>query len=132
MSQEAGNRAKLENQAPILLVTDIEASIKYWTHKLGFSAQTWGEPVDFCILNRDRCFIMLSAAPEGAHLRPNWRIKDLTWNAYIWVDDARALYEEFQQSGAKIDYELGEKEYGCLEFGIQDLDDHDIAFGQVL
>lgn len=129
---KTAQKAKLENQAPILMVRNIEASITYWMEKIGFSAQAWGNPIDFCILNRDRCFLMLSQAPEGADLQPNWRIKNLTWNAYIWVDDAKALYEELTASGAHIDYHLGEKAYGCLEFGIQDLDDHDIAFGQVL
>lgn len=125
-------KATLENQAPVLLVKDIEKSIAYWTEKVGFTAQTWGEPVNFCILNRDRCFLMLSSAPENVEIKPNWRIQDKIWDAYIWVNDAKALYEELKESGAIIDYHLDQKDYGCLEFGIQDLDDHDIAFGQVL
>ena len=52
------------------------------------------------------------------------------WNVYFWVDDARQFYEELVSSGANIDYHLEEKHYGCLEFGIQDLDGYDIAFGQ--
>ena len=43
-----------------------------------------------------------------------------------------AIYEEFKQRGAIIDYTLGIKHYGVTEFGVQDVDDHDIAFGQVL
>ena len=54
------------------------------------------------------------------------------WNVYFWVDDAAKIYEEMKQSGAIIDYHLEEKDYGCLEFGIQDLDGYDIAFGQIL
>ena len=38
----------------------------------------------------------------------------------------------FKERGALIDYDLGEQPYGVLEFGIQDLDDHDIGFGQDL
>jgi uncharacterized glyoxalase superfamily protein PhnB len=52
------------------------------------------------------------------------------WNAYFWVDDVDALYQEFVAAGAKIDYGLGNKPYGIREFGIQDLDGHDIGFGQ--
>ena len=33
---------------------------------------------------------------------------------------------------ARIDYHLEEKAYGCLEFGIQDVDRYNIAFGQNL
>ena len=28
-----------------------------------------------------------------------------------------------------IDYQLGIEDYGVKEFGVRDLDDHDIAFG---
>jgi uncharacterized glyoxalase superfamily protein PhnB len=126
------DKAKLINQAPVLLVADIVNSIEYWTEKLGFNANTYGEPADFAILRRDSCFMMLSQAPTDHEIVPNWKIKDMTWNAYFWVDDAKKIYEEFQKSGADIDYKLHEKPYGVLEFGIQDLDDHDIAFGQDL
>ena len=54
------------------------------------------------------------------------------WDAYFWVDDAEAIYAEFQASGANIDYSLYVAPHGVKEFGIQDLDDHDIAFGQVI
>ena len=49
---------------------------------------------------------------------------------YFWVDDAEAIYAEFQNSGAIIDYTLYNA-LGHQEFGVQDLDDHDIAFGQI-
>ncbi len=34
-----------------------------------------------------------------------------------------------KRRGAKIDYEIGDKPYGIREFGVQDLDGHDLAFG---
>jgi uncharacterized glyoxalase superfamily protein PhnB len=51
---------------------------------------------------------------------------------YFWVDDFEELYREFQGRGAKIDYELCDQPYGCREFGTQDIDGHDIGFGQVV
>ena len=33
---------------------------------------------------------------------------------------------------ATIDYTLYDAPHGCREFGIQDLDGYDIAFGQIL
>lgn len=44
--------------------------------------------------------------------------------------DAVALHAEVLASGAKIDYAPCNQSYGCREFGIQDLDGHDIGFGQ--
>jgi hypothetical protein len=31
---------------------------------------------------------MLAQAPEGYTIVPHWQIRDKTWNAYFWVDDA--------------------------------------------
>jgi uncharacterized glyoxalase superfamily protein PhnB len=51
---------------------------------------------------------------------------------YFWVDDVDALYKEFVERGAKIDYGLCNQPYGCREFGARDIDGHDIGFGQVI
>ena len=124
-------KPKLQAVAPILLVRDVVASANYFRDRVGFHYdKLWGEPPTFCILHRDGLHLMLAQPGEGVTLTPHWKVLDKMWNAYFWVNDAKALYEEFKSRGAKIDYELCDKPYGCLEFGIQDLDDHDIAFGQ--
>lgn len=125
--------AKLIGQSPVLLVRDVTKAIDYWVDKVGFTrGGVWGDPPDFAIIHRDRMHLMLARAPEDHEIVPHWRIRDKTVNAYFWVDDARALFEELKGRGAAIDYELGMQPYGVLEFGIQDLEDHDIAFGQVI
>ena len=65
-------------------------------------------------------------------IQSHYKLVENMWNIYFWVDEVEAIYDEFKRSGAKIDYELGVKEYGVKEFGIQDLDGYDIAFGQDL
>ena len=125
--------AKLTGSAPILLVKDVVAAANYWRDQVGFSYERfWGDPPGFCILNRDGRHLMLSQVENAADIRPHWKIVEQMWNIYFWVDDAKALYEELVKRGAKIDYDLELKFYGCLEFGIQDLDGHDIAFGQIV
>ena len=125
-------KAKIMEQAPVLLVSDLPASVAYWRDKAGFAARTYGEPPEFAILRRDNAFLMLSQAPADHEIVPHWRIKDKLWNAYFWVDDAAKMFDELARAGAIIDYDLCEQPYGVLEFGIQDLDGHDIAFGQDL
>ena len=51
---------------------------------------------------------------------------------YRRVDDADAIYAELQARGAKIDYTIYDAPHGFREFGVQDPDGHDIAFGQPL
>tara|TARA_R110002020_G_scaffold86731_10_gene214143 strand:+ start:12038 stop:12427 length:390 start_codon:yes stop_codon:yes gene_type:complete len=125
-------KAKLLAQAPVLLVSDVMTSVEFWKQKAGFAARLYGEPPHFAILRRDSVYVMLSQAPAGHSIVPYWKINDKLWNAYFWVDDAKALYEEFRQAGMPIDYHLGVQPYNVLEFGIQDPDGYDIAFGQDL
>ncbi len=124
--------AKLTGSAPIVLVRDVRQAAAYYADKLGFTDCTfYGSPTDFCIARRDNFAVML-ALTNAANIKPNWQVVKGMWNIYFWVDDADALYAEFQASGAIIDYGIGIKPYGVKEFGVQDLDGHDLAFGQLL
>lgn len=123
--------AKIIGSAPILLVSDVVASANYFRDKLGFQYERfWGEPPDFCIVHRDGHHVMLAQVADPSQITPYWKIRDKTWNIYFWVDDVEALYREFVERGAIIDYHLCIQPWGVKEFGVQDLDDHDIAFGQ--
>lgn len=122
---------KLTGSAPVLLVADVVKAANYYRDQLGFCYERfWGEPSDFCMVERDGLTVMLAQVHPGTPLTPHWKILSNTWNAYFWCDDVEALHAEFVKRGAKIDYGLGIKPYGIKEFGIQDLDGHDIAFGQ--
>lgn len=123
--------SKLIGSAPVLLVADVGKAANYYRDQLGFGYDRfWGEPPDFCMVQRDGFIVMLAQAPRGAPLVPHWKIASQMWNAYFWCDDVVKLHTEFVRRGARIDYGLGIKPYGIKEFGIQDLDGHDIAFGQ--
>ena len=124
---------RITAQAGVLLCRDVPASLAYWTEKLGFAATgTWGEPPQFAILRRDGARVMLGQAADGHAIVPHWRARPALWNAYFWVDDAEALFAEMQARGATIDYELCTQPYGVREFGVRDLDEQDIGFGQVI
>lgn len=126
-------QARIVGSAPILLVRDVVSAAAYWRDKLGFGYERfWGEPPAFCMPRRDGHIVMLSEAPADHEIVPHWHVNDQLWNVYFWVDDAEAMYAEFVGRGARIDYELGIKPYGVKEFGVQDMDGHDIAFGQDL
>ena len=125
--------AKIIGSAPILLVADVVKAANYYRDKLGFSYERfWGEPPCFCMPHRDKHVVMLSQVDDPKRIVPHYKIVENMWNIYFWVDDVEAIYVEIKRRGAKIDYELGIKEYGVKEFGIQDLDGYDIAFGQDL
>lgn len=122
---------KIIGSAPILLVKDVVSSAKYYRDKVGFSYDRFcGEPPGFCILHRDGIHLMLKQTDDEEFIVPHYKAVEGMWNVYFWVNDADKLYEELKSLGAKIDYDLCDQPYGCREFGIQDLDGYDIAFGQ--
>jgi predicted enzyme related to lactoylglutathione lyase len=124
--------ATLIGVSPVLLVADLDRAVAYYTERLGFSCEVYGEPPDFAVADRDAVTILLAVAEEPERLVPHWRIVDKLWNAYIRVDDVDAIYAEVQERGAGIDYTLYDAPSGFREFGVQDPDGHDIAFGQRL
>jgi predicted enzyme related to lactoylglutathione lyase len=124
---------RIIGSAPILLVKDVVASANYYRDQLGFTYERfWGEPPRFCILSRDTFHLMLSQVDDTDFIVPHYKVVENMWNVYFWVSDAQAMYDELVARGAKIDYEVCEQPYGCREFGIQDLDGYDVAFGQDL
>jgi uncharacterized glyoxalase superfamily protein PhnB len=124
--------SKLTANAAVLLVKDVVAAANHYRDKMGFQYKRfWGEPPDFVILTRDGQHLMLKQATDAKHVVPH-ATTDGIWNVYFWVNDVESLYQEFVARGATIDYGLCDQPYGCREFGTQDLDGHDIGFGQGL
>jgi predicted enzyme related to lactoylglutathione lyase len=118
--------------SPVLLVADIGRSVAYYRDRLGFTCETYGDPPNFASAGRNGSSILLALCGEPERIVPNWHIVDKTWNVYIRVDDADAFYAEVQERGAAIDYTIYDAPHGFREFGVQDPDGHDIAFGQPL
>lgn len=111
---------------PVLQVRDVSRSVAFY-EKLGFTSHgMWAEPPLFAIVQRGDVTLALDRARQDGPIPLNqW------WAAYIYVDDAKALREEF----AALDLpELTEmhfpEHYGCIDFDVVDPDGHRIAFGQ--
>jgi hypothetical protein len=124
---------RLIGSAPVLLVRNVVDAANHYRDAMGFSYdRLWGEPPSFVILHRDGMYVMLKQVADPKYIVPHWTVSEKLWNMYFWVSDVDGLYSELVRRGAKIDYELCNQSYGCREFGTQDLDGHDIGFGQVI
>lgn len=124
--------SKIISSASILLVEDVVRSAEWYKEKCGFVIEKYyGEPPTFCIINRNGFYIMFAKC-EKSKIVPNWKLVEKTSNVYFWVDDVEAIYKEFISKDATIDYSLCIQPYGVKEFGINDPDGYDIAFGQVM
>ena len=54
------------------------------------------------------------------------------WDAYIWIEDADRLYEEFKNNGVKIARDICDQLYGCRDFDIEDCNGYRLCFGHDL
>lgn len=117
---------KILSGASVFLVSSVTRSAEYYRDSLGFRFDRyWGEPPGFCMVWRDEQCIMLSQVEDPDAIRPRGSI----WDAYMWVDDADALFKEFEAQKATIAM-LDLKHYGVKEGVIRDPDGYEIAFGQ--
>ncbi len=118
--------------APYFIVDDVVATATFYREKLGFHYDRfWGDPPAFCMVKRGGIIVMLSQLPANGGMRPN-RLADPegeAWDAYVWVDDADSLYEEFTGKGVKIPRGICDQPYGNRDFDIEDCNGYRLCFG---
>jgi predicted enzyme related to lactoylglutathione lyase len=110
-------RTRFECANPILSVTDMSRSVRYYVDVLGFTNAEWGGDTFTCV-TRDNAGIYLSQGDQG---QPG------TW-AWIGVEDVAALYEEYAASGARIRNPPTNYPW-AYEMRIEDPDGHVLRFG---
>jgi catechol 2,3-dioxygenase-like lactoylglutathione lyase family enzyme len=57
-------KIRFEHAEPILRVSDMEASVRYYTEKLGFESAEWGNEHFTCV-SRDGAAIYLCQGSQG-------------------------------------------------------------------
>jgi catechol 2,3-dioxygenase-like lactoylglutathione lyase family enzyme len=110
-------RTRFEHANPILSVADMTASVSYYVNALGFNNAEWGSD-DFTAVTRDGACIYLCRGAQGSAG---------TW-AWVGVEDATALYEEYSTTGAHIRYPPRNYAW-ALELHVEDPDGHVLRFG---
>lgn len=111
-----------------LRTTDLAASIRFHTEKLGFSVAfvhgdfyagiNAGSQV-FHLKQVDEKDPTIAYVAEGDH-----------FHLYIQTDDAAALAQRLQSNGVVLARELHETPWGTLEFVVYDDQGHTLYFGQ--
>ena len=114
----SSNPAQFVQGAPVLHVADVEATAAFYRDVLGF---TWdfGDET-YAVVWRDNAaihFVRDSENPRGVHL-------------FQWVKDVDSYYREIVSRGAVVAVGPVDQPYGIREFGIRDVNDVEIVFGQ--
>jgi catechol 2,3-dioxygenase-like lactoylglutathione lyase family enzyme len=114
--------------APQFFTLDIPATVAYYEEKLGFECLgTWQDPPVYAIVVRDEQAIHFRCA-EPPPANPD-KYPDELLDAYLFVDDADALYAEYAARGVAFSRELGNMPWHTREFVVKDCDGRLLAFG---
>jgi catechol 2,3-dioxygenase-like lactoylglutathione lyase family enzyme len=120
--------------APVFFTMDIPATLAYYTGKLGFACLgTWptalslNDPPVYAIVARDQQVIHFRCA-EPPTANP-YKYRDELLDAYLFVEDADALYAEYAAQGVEFARGLGNMPWHCREFVVKDCEGRLLAFG---
>jgi uncharacterized glyoxalase superfamily protein PhnB len=113
---------------PLFFSLDIPATLAYYESKLGFKCLgTWQDPPIYAIVARDEHMIHFRcAAPPTPN--PEKYSEELL-DAYVFVEDADALYAEYAARGVEFARGLGNMPWNSREFVVKDCDGRLIVFG---
>lgn len=115
--------ANCEYLHPVLSVSDLPASVAFYTEKLGFRLGfTVGDPIRMAGVGLGFGSMHLrqgAPSPTGA-------------GVYLVVDDVDGLYEQQRRNGVSIASAPTRKPWGLREYEVQDLDGYTLTFGQHL
>jgi Glyoxalase/Bleomycin resistance protein/Dioxygenase superfamily len=125
-------KAKLKQVAPSFVVADVMKTAEYYRDELGFTILGYFlDPPVFAMVARDGVEIHIGRIDEGKTVRVNEEArKGLGTDAYIFVDDVQALYEEFKEKNVEIVEGPVRRVYNRIELTIKDINGFQLVFGQ--
>ncbi len=105
---------------PVLIVTDMQKALAYYTEKLGFELSfAWEEDVSYAILkcNDQQIHLSLSDTKNPSHI-------------YLFCDNVSKLYPELKAAGANISQEIKTMPWEMIEFEVTDSDGNKLVYGE--
>jgi catechol 2,3-dioxygenase-like lactoylglutathione lyase family enzyme len=114
---------------PQLFAQDLDVSREYYTTKLGFAvAFSYGEPAFYMHIARDGARLNFRHV-DGLVFDAGFRDREPDGlSATLLVDDAQALYVEFQRAGVHFHRPLTDEPRGARTFIVSDPDGNLICF----
>lgn len=123
-------KAVLKQVAPQFVVPDVVQTAEYYRDKLGFKILGYfAEPPVFAMVGRDGVEIHFGKADGEVRFNETLR-RGVGSDAYIFVDDVHALYDEFTASGVEVIEGPVRRVYNCVEITVRDCNGYQLAFGE--
>ena len=114
--------ASLQRCAPVFVTTDLARALSHY-ERLGFRIEAYDDADYYGFASRDGVELHLATVGSIDHART-------TSCAYVWVDDAQQLYDEWSAAGVEGQLRAPEDTgYGLSEGAHVDGDGNLIRFG---
>jgi catechol 2,3-dioxygenase-like lactoylglutathione lyase family enzyme len=132
---EAVSKADVGVASPLFIVRDVPATLAFYRDELGFDVTFEGpEPNDifFGIVQRGRAMLMFKAIdvePVPNHTRDIGH-GIASWDAYVYVPDPDALYEEYTAREVDFKMSLCDNSDNLRGFEVRDINGYVIYFGR--
>jgi len=111
----------------VLEVHRLNDSVRFYRDALGMDVDF--EAPGWCFLSRGNFAVMLGECPDSIAPKD---LGDHAYFAYVTIQDAYALFEEFKSRDVMFIKHLTDEPWGMREFAVRTLDGYRIMFGQEL
>lgn len=130
MQPEPVARAVLKCIAPQFVVADVVATAEYYRDVLGFKILGFfADPPVYAMVAREGVEVHFGKADRQSTKVSNMLGRNSGSDAYIWVDDINALYNELVISGADIIEGPVKRIYESTEVVVKDCNGFTLVFG---
>ncbi|HEX6278679.1 MAG TPA: VOC family protein [Pyrinomonadaceae bacterium] len=128
MQSESVDKVKFRSIAPSFVVNDVVVTAEYYRDVLGFEILGYfADPPVFAMVGRGGVEIHFGKA-DGEPQRSNLELRKISSDAYIWVSDVYALFEELTAAGADIIEGPIDRIYNCTELEVRDCNGFKLVF----
>lgn len=112
------------------VVEDVVATAEYYRNILGFSLLNYfADPPVYAMVARDGVEMHFGKADNRPVDQTSVSYRRVGFDAYIWVNDVHALFDEFTATGADIVEGPVKRIYESTEIVIKDCNGFVIVFG---
>ena len=128
MQTERAKTVEFKSIAPSFVVSDVVATAEYYRDVLGFAILGYfADPPVFAMVGRGGVEIHFGKA-DAEPQRSNLEFRQISSDAYIWVSDVYALFDELKAKGADIIEGPVMRIYNCLELEVRDCNGFKLVF----
>ncbi|WP_276374857.1 VOC family protein [Chryseolinea sp. H1M3-3] len=122
------NVSQIHSTVPVISTDDIEKSLAYYQHVLGFAFDfQYGDPPVYAGVHSGNAEIYFTHSPA---LVKFLRDQSFHPDIFIWINDADYLFKLHVQNGAEVIEPLSNRPWGARQYVVRDINGYHLKFAQ--